>query len=270
MLVNNEKVEDSLVRDEERAIRPHLYEAMQGETPAAIETRVREWARENIVERVVLRQAALADPEPISPEAIDAELRRAQPEGQAALDRNNIEILLRIQRLMDRATANVAPPRNKDVVEHYRKHRQSFQSPERVHAAHIIKNVDERTNEATALAAIQEIHLQLAGGADFEELADKHSDCPGRGGDLGVFAAGQMVPEFDSVVFALQPGEVSEPFRTSFGYHIAKIYEKRLAGVAELNDIRPELEKYLFEHKKSRAAEQFTDRLLAKADVREG
>ncbi len=270
MLVNNEKVEDSLIRDEERAIRPHLYEAMQGETPAAIEERVREWARENVIERVVLRQAALADPEPIAPEAIDEELRREASTGQAPRDRQSIEILLRIQRLMDRAIANVAPPRNKDVVEHYRKNKRSFQSPERVHAAHIIKNVDERTNEATALAAIQEVHLQLAGGAKFEELADKQSDCPGRGGDLGMFPAGQMVPEFDSIVFGLEPGQVSEPFRTPFGYHIAKVYEKRPAGVAELNDIRAELEKFLFEQKKSRAAEQFTDRLIAKADVREG
>ncbi len=270
MLVNNENVEDSLIRDEERAIRPHLYEAMQGETPAAIEARVREWARENVIERVVLRQAALADPEPVSPEAIEEELRRAVSQGQPAHDRQSVEILIRIKRLMDRATANVAPPRNKDVVEHYRKNKQSFQTPERVHAAHIIKNVDERTNEATALAAIQEIHLQLVGGANFEELADSRSDCAGRGGDLGVFPPGQMVPEFDAVVFGLEPGQVSEPFRTPFGYHIAKVYEKRPAGVAELSDIRPELEKFLFEQKKSRAAEQFTDRLLAKADVREG
>ncbi len=238
LLVNGELVDAAVLREEERTIRPRLREAMSDSDAAAIEARVVEWARENVIERTVLRQAADA--------------------GQLPVDR-----------LLARVTAHLAKPRNKDVVDYYRKHREEFVAPMRVHAGHIIKNVDERTDEATARAGIEEAERRLRDGAKFEELADEVSDCPGRGGDLGVFAPGQMVEDFDVVVFGLQPGQVSGIFRTAFGFHIAKVYESFPEGVRELAEIREELESLLFEQKKQRAIEQYLDRLIAKAVVQD-
>ena len=85
----------------------------------------------------------------------------------------------------------------------------------KVHCAHILV-----TNESEALDLLE----QIKGGADFAELAKKHSSCPsGRsGGDLGTFGRGQMVPEFDKAAFELQPGELSGVVQTKFGYHILK------------------------------------------------
>lgn len=70
---------------------------------------------------------------------------------------------------------------------------------------------------------------QIAGGADFADLARQHSKCPSgaNGGSLGEFGQGDMVPEFDRVVFGELPvGEVSEPVKTQFGYHLLEV-EKR-------------------------------------------
>lgn len=251
LLVNNEPVEDSVLREEARMIRPKLQEALAGQDPQAVEKRVREWARENVIERVVLRQAALADPEPLAPAP-------GQDEHQQ-----------RVERLLGRVTAHLAPPRNKDVTEYYRKHRDELRQPERVHAAHIVKNVDERTDEAAAKAVMEEVERQLRDGVSFDELADRYSDCPGNGGDLGTFPRGQMVDEFDAVVFAMQPGEVSNIFRTTFGFHIVKLIARKPEGVPELHEIRAELEEFLFNDKKRRAVEQYLDRLIAKAEIRE-
>ena len=65
---------------------------------------------------------------------------------------------------------------------------------------------------------------ELKAGGDFRELAKKYSTCPSgkRGGDLGQFGRGQMVREFEQAAFALKLGQVSEPVKTQFGYHVIK------------------------------------------------
>jgi peptidyl-prolyl cis-trans isomerase C len=71
----------------------------------------------------------------------------------------------------------------------------------------------------------EDLKTKIEGGADFAELAKEHSQCPsGRsGGDLGEFAPGRMVPEFDKVVFSAPVGEVQGPVRTQFGWHLLEV-----------------------------------------------
>src|SRR5262249_46412229 len=158
--------------------------------------------------------------------------------------RRELEARLRADRLIGKLGAKLARPKPKDVGEYYRKHREEFHMPELVHASHIVKNVDENTSEEAALAALREVEEQL-NGTNFAELADKYSDCSGNGGDLGYFPRGQMVDEFDAVVFAMQPGQTSEIFRTAFGYHIVRLMERRAAGIRSLPEVKDEIEEML-------------------------
>ncbi len=94
-------------------------------------------------------------------------------------------------------------------------------------AQHILKLTQGLSEEDAAKkkAEIDSIGALLAAGADFEEIAKKESEAPGsqrNGGRLNWFGAGQMVPEFEEAAFSLQNGEVSAPFKTSYGYHIVK------------------------------------------------
>ncbi|MGP1347086.1 MAG: peptidylprolyl isomerase [Phycisphaerales bacterium] len=78
-------------------------------------------------------------------------------------------------------------------------------------------------------AEATDLKTKIEGGADFAQLAREHSKCPsGRsGGDLGTFSKGDMVPEFDQVVFSELPiGQVSEPVRTQFGYHLLEVQKR--------------------------------------------
>ena len=75
-----------------------------------------------------------------------------------------------------------------------------------------------------------EIRSQLLRGASFEDLAKKYSKCPSgasNGGNLGFFGRGMMVPEFEQVAFALKVGEISQPVKTQFGYHLIKVIDKK-------------------------------------------
>ena len=77
-------------------------------------------------------------------------------------------------------------------------------------------------------SACNDLKTQIQGGADFGELAAQHSKCPSgqKGGDLGEFAQGQMVPEFDQVIFSGDLGIVHGPVQTQFGYHLIEIVSR--------------------------------------------
>jgi len=114
----------------------------------------------------------------------------------------------------------------------------TFQPQEEVHARHILV-----TDEADAKA----IKAEIDGGASFEELAKSKSIDPGaaNGGDLGFFSRGMMVPEFETAAFALQPGQVSEPVQSQFGWHVIKLEEKRQSAPPTLEQIGPQLQQQI-------------------------
>ncbi len=92
---------------------------------------------------------------------------------------------------------------------------------EQIRAAHILIST-ERRDKADALEAINALKAEIDDGADFGEKAQQASDCPSgtRGGDLGMFGKGMMVPEFEQAAFALAPKGLSDVVETDFGYHL--------------------------------------------------
>ncbi|MCB1397364.1 MAG: peptidylprolyl isomerase [Rhodobacter sp.] len=102
------------------------------------------------------------------------------------------------------------------------------------HAAHILVRTEEERDQVVAA---------LAEGRDFADVAQEFSiDGSGRqGGDLGWFAPGTMIPDFQAAVEALEPGQVSDPVQTRFGWHVIKLFETRDQAVPALDEVRDEL-----------------------------
>src|SRR6201995_237497 len=107
-----------------------------------------------------------------------------------------------------------------------------------VHARHILVETEDKAKE---------IKAQLDKGADFAELAKKESKDPGAsdGGDLGFFTKDQMVPEFSAVAFALEPGKISDPVKSQFGWHIIKVEEKRNRKAPDFDQVKAQIETYV-------------------------
>ena len=107
-----------------------------------------------------------------------------------------------------------------------------------VRARHILVETED---EAKAVKA------ELDKGADFAELAKKKSKDPGSadGGDLGFFTKDQMVPEFSAAAFALEPGKISDPVKSQFGWHIIKVEEKRNRKAPEFDQVKAQIETYV-------------------------
>jgi peptidyl-prolyl cis-trans isomerase C len=113
-----------------------------------------------------------------------------------------------------------------------------IEGEQEVHARHILVETED---EAKAVEA------ELKKGADFAELAKKKSKDPGAadGGDLGFFTKDQMVPEFSTVAFALEPGKISDPVKSQFGWHVIKVEEKRNRKAPDFDQVKAQIETYV-------------------------
>lgn len=116
----------------------------------------------------------------------------------------------------------------------------TYTESEQVKAQHILIKTSPQVTEEKALAKIKEISSQV-NESNFTELAKKWSDDPGskvNGGDLGFFGRGRMVPEFEKMAFDLAPGKISEPVKTSYGYHIIKVNDKKQSRVVPFDEVK--------------------------------
>ncbi len=123
-------------------------------------------------------------------------------------------------------------------------------------AAHILLDTEEEARE---------IREELLDGADFATMAKAHSTGPSgpNGGDLGWFGLGSMVPEFEEALLAMRSGDISEPVKTQFGWHVILLRERRKSAAPSFEDVRAELEQEL----RARAVEDRVNALTSAANI---
>lgn len=133
-----------------------------------------------------------------------------------------------------------------ELAEHYLKNRGNYNKSETVAASHIlVDNID----------IANEIIKEIKNGLSFEDAAKKYSSCPSKevGGNLGEFSKGQMVPEFEEAAFSMNEGEISDPVKTQFGYHIINLTKKNPASESEFEDVKEEVYKEVLLKKQQNA-----------------
>lgn len=140
-----------------------------------------------------------------------------------------------------------------EIENYYTMNKDRFTQQEEVKARHILVKFDNKAKdkEKKALDKINKIAKELE-GSEFAALAKKYSDDPGskaKGGDLGFFGRGRMVKEFEEKAFSLVKGKVSEPVKTSYGYHLIKVEDKKEKTVRTLDEVKAEIAKTLLRNK---------------------
>jgi peptidyl-prolyl cis-trans isomerase D len=158
----------------------------------------------------------------------------------------------------DQARLKVVVPPN-DIQRYYNDNIQQYQTPEQVRASHILLKTEGK-DEAAVRKRAEALLAQVKGGANFADLARKESEDEGsqtNAGDLGLFARGRMVPEFETAAFALEAGQTSELVRSQFGFHIIRVAEKRPPTTRPLDEVRPQIQEQLAQQL---ADQQITDR----------
>jgi parvulin-like peptidyl-prolyl isomerase len=160
-----------------------------------------------------------------------------------------------------------------DLKAEYAQYTKNERGDYEVHARHILVQVPKSASPAQVEAAhkkAQSIATEARRpGMDFEALARARSEGPSAedGGDLGFFRRGQMVPAFDKVVFSLKDGEVSDPVRTDFGFHVIKVEERRAVEVPKYDELKEQLAEKLRREKTEKFVEQYVQELRRGAVV---
>lgn len=179
--------------------------------------------------------------------------------------RSDIEKDMVIGKMMEAEMAKQPPLSDADIKAYYDKNPDEFSG---VRASHILIRPEgfDEASKKKARATAEDLAKQAKGGADFAELAKKHSadGSAQQGGDLGFFTKGQMVPEFSKAAFSLQPGQISDVVETQFGFHVIKVIERKDVQFAEAAE---KLRGFLGQQRREQAQEAFIKSLKDKARI---
>ena len=244
-------------------------------------------ANEMVIRELVLQQTAGHEPTNLAAQVTEQiEQSKQQAGGNEAYAKalsdmgvtpdeyaKRVREMLLIQETIKQAVDTKVKVSADDCKKFYDENRSRFVIPEQVHASHILilcpaeATAEVRTQK---LAQIQAALSLVKGGENFADVARKFSEDPGskeQGGDLGFFARGRMVPEFETAAFGLATNQVSDVVTTHYGYHIIKALDRKPAGERTLADAKDSIENYLKNMQGQQYAQEYLKDLRAKANV---
>ncbi|MFP4485081.1 MAG: peptidylprolyl isomerase [Spirochaetaceae bacterium] len=286
-VVNGVPIERS--RFESTVAQSEAQAAQQGQqiTPEQT-TQLREDILERLIEEELLYQQSIKEEIEVSEEEISTQLEQTRANfeneeqfeealSQAGLTVEDLEEQVRrslaINRLIAQEVGQNFEVSEDEARSFYDENPQFFEQGEQVEARHILVSTEgvegeEALEEARERA--EDIKSRLEDGADFATLAEEESDGPSasRGGDLGTFGRGQMVPDFEEAAFNLEVGEISDVVETSFGYHVIQVTDKADSGAQSYADAKPQIDQYLSQQKQAEAIQAYLDDLKEDAEIR--
>ena len=232
-----------------------------GKLAADQEAELKKSVLEKMIGGELLYQASKKKGVKVEAAAVDAELAKLKKrfpgdkEFKAAMKqagtseaelKGQMQKNLAIQRLIDQDFVAKSAATPEEAKDFYEKNKEKFKQPEQVKASHILIEVKPDAPEAdkkAARAKIDGLLKKVKAGEDFAKLAQENSQCPSsaKGGDLGYFAKGQMVPPFENAAFGLKVGEVSGIVETQFGYHIIKVTDKKAESTVAFDTAKEQI-----------------------------
>jgi hypothetical protein len=282
ILINGQRVDDAVVDAEFSNIKAY-HESLGNVSCCERDPEFRATARQNIIARVLLAQEAARAVEPTPEPDVEAALgklkedyggeqwfmaRTGVTEETLPLVRRDLDIDLRVRRLVERLTDGEPAPTEEDLRRYYHEHQGSFMTDEEVRASHILK-AGSGEKRLEGYEDLRKVRKELLAGADFEKLAKAHSDKAEDSIDLGFFKRNELTPEFESVAFSMAVGEVSPVFTSSYGYHLIKLTDRKPSVPRPFEEVRGEVEQRWREDFRSEKARQLVDRLKAGAKIEE-
>ena len=206
---------------------------------------------------------------PVTAEAFKNQVTVSDADLNAYFEKSKEKYRVGEKRRIKYALLNVDQVRNTitvtdaEVEAFYKQNLQQYQTPAQVRASHVLIKLEGR-DEKAALALAEEVAKKAKSGADFAALAKQYSEDESNrdtGGDLDYFGRGRMVAEFEQAAFAMKAGEISDPVKTAFGYHVIKVVDNKPDTTRPVAEVRPEIEEQLKWQKAQAEAEKIAKSL---------
>lgn len=277
--INGEVLEQAVIDQELEMLRQRYSEAM---SPAEIkdqEARIIADAKENAIERILLAHEARKAFPGVAATDVDREFSALVkkyggvtteadiPAEEVTRLKGGIADSMRLDKFFKQICKDVPTPTDEECLAYYEQHKDEMKAPEMVNASHILRQPSRNEDSNIFQAAMMNVRQQALNGADFAKLAIQNSQCSDNGGHLGWFARGSMVEAFENVVFKLEPGQVSDVFETEFGFHIAKVHEKRPEEHLPFEKVKKEIKKVIHDQRKNDEIGRAVDRIREAASI---
>ncbi|MHC4745944.1 MAG: peptidylprolyl isomerase [Planctomycetota bacterium] len=281
LIVNGERIEESAIKEEAERLRPDYERVFAEMEPEKREAQLLEWSKENVIERVLIQQYAKEHAEPIPAEQIESALEKMKKQYRDGEEsgreltsedeqkiKKGIQLQMEVEQVLYGISKDVPEPSENEAERFYNENKERFMSPEQIRVSHIVRHINWQNDEASAHTQILKAQSELKNGELFETVVAGYSDCPDKGGDLGYITRGRMVEEFEDVVFNLGVNEVSGVFRTRFGFHIAKLYDRKPPVQNSLEQVTDSVIGELKGQMQKKVIDEFVDRLKSVAKIK--
>ena len=281
--VNEHIIPDWAIERQAQSLLEQVAKSMPGKPREVIQLAAMDMAKDRMVDQALMAQESQSRNYKVDPETLNLEMKKwiSQNGGKKAFSKGKHpviktqddlrkEIASQIQfnlLLEEESRAEVVT--EEEAKKYYDTRQDLFQTEILLTASHILKMARTEDELAVAEKKIIEIRKQLKEGKDFIELVKQESDDAQNNGHLGTFGKGRMVPPFEKAAFALETGEISDPVKTQFGWHLILLHDKKEPEVTQFVDVKEKIIEYLGEKRKDAAFEQFLDRLKSKAEITE-
>ncbi len=282
LIINGFRIEAEAIQTEAKRLAQEVAQQFPWLDPVAQKLQAEDMAKDRIIEHRLLFEESRNQIQELTTEELDLEFKQfAKSHGGeegflkkfkiSPSDLPNVKREMaddiRFRRYLDSLNQQVPPITDDQVAAINEKNEVNYRAADQFKAAHIVFHTNNGQDPKEAKRKANDAFSRLQSGESFEKIADEDSDCPGKGGDLGWFAEGYMVQEFDDELYKLEIGETSRVFETPFGFHIARLDDKKSGELQSLEIVGPTIRNALEKEERDAFFKETVTRLRTKAEI---
>ena len=281
-IINGERVEDEVIEEEFESIKEHYLS--RGEAVCCDrDEEFWSYARENVVNRILLEQASVKKFGEINESDVDAKFQQILAEhggedsfyedtgfgkGDEFMLRRKVKSGILVDRYLDDCMGDDSDPDDADLEEFYRENIDSYQTEAMVEVSQLFVEPSSHEAAKETYDELCEARKEMLEGGDFVNLAVKHSGLEADEINMGYVQQGQNMPEIEAMIFSMQPGEVSPILATPFGFHLFKVTGRKEPESIPREDI-PDLEETFLLRRREDSINAIIEKLKSEGSVEE-